>query len=78
MTRLLHIDSSARRNSFSRRVARVFAAEWRAEHPIELTNALHVPFLAEFRATHEASRVVALEAAATLARSIGQPVAHPT
>lgn len=32
MVHLLHIDSSARRNSFSREVAGVFAAEWRAQH----------------------------------------------
>jgi FMN-dependent NADH-azoreductase len=41
----------------------------------ELTNALHVPFLAEFREAHEASRVTALDAAARLARAIGQQLA---
>jgi FMN-dependent NADH-azoreductase len=33
VTSLLHIDSSARRNSFSRTAAAIFAAEWRAVHP---------------------------------------------
>ena len=44
----------------------------------ELTNALQVPFLAEFREAHEASRTAALEAAAALARSMGQPAGQPT
>jgi FMN-dependent NADH-azoreductase len=33
VTSLLHIDSSARRASFSRKVAAAFVAEWRAVHP---------------------------------------------
>jgi FMN-dependent NADH-azoreductase len=37
----------------------------------ELTNSLHVPFLAEFKETHEKSRAVALKAAAELARTVG-------
>ncbi|MBU3064703.1 NAD(P)H-dependent oxidoreductase [Nocardia sp. NEAU-G5] len=40
----------------------------------ELTNALHVPFLAEFEHAHQASRAAASEAAAALAASIGQRV----
>ena len=38
----------------------------------ELTNALHVPFLAEFKDAHQTSRAAALEAAAALATSIGR------
>jgi FMN-dependent NADH-azoreductase len=33
VTSLLHIDSSARGASFSRKVAAAFVAEWRAVHP---------------------------------------------
>ncbi|QLY34103.1 NAD(P)H-dependent oxidoreductase [Nocardia huaxiensis] len=33
MTTLLHLDSSARRNSLSREVSAAFADAWRAEHP---------------------------------------------
>jgi FMN-dependent NADH-azoreductase len=44
----------------------------------ELTNARHVPFLAQFQQAHETSRVSALDAAARLARTIGQPVKQPT
>ncbi|MRH90406.1 FMN-dependent NADH-azoreductase [Nocardia sp. SYP-A9097] len=33
MTSLLHLDSSARRDSLSRELGGVFAAAWRAEHP---------------------------------------------
>ncbi|MFI5719131.1 FMN-dependent NADH-azoreductase [Nocardia sp. NPDC051750] len=40
----------------------------------ELTNALHVPFLAEFKDSHQRSRAAALEAAAALATSIGRPL----
>lgn len=44
----------------------------------EMTNALHVPFLGEFKHAHEASRAAALKAAATLAGSVGQRVEQPT
>jgi FMN-dependent NADH-azoreductase len=38
----------------------------------ELTNALHIPFLGEFKEVHETSRAAALDAAARLARAVGQ------
>lgn len=44
----------------------------------ELTNAPHVPLLAEFTDAHKASRAAALKAAATLAGAIGQRVEQPT
>ncbi len=44
----------------------------------EMTNALHVPFLAEFKGAHEESRAAALSAAAALAAAIGQSAGQPT
>lgn len=40
----------------------------------ELTHALHVPFLAEYRPAHESSRADALASAARLAATVGSPV----
>lgn len=43
----------------------------------EMNNALHVPFLAEYKDAHHASRAAALHAAAELAKAIGERAGQP-